>query len=66
MDKPLGLALLVVGIVLLVWGISASHSVGSSFSNFFTGTPTDKSTWLIIGGALCAIVGLFSSFLRPR
>jgi cytosine/uracil/thiamine/allantoin permease len=66
MDKPLGLALLVVGIVLLVWGVSASHSVSSSFSQFITGSPSDKSMWLIIGGTLCAVAGLFSSFLRPR
>ena len=66
MDKPLGLALLVVGIILIVWGVSASHSVSSQFSQFFTGSPTDKSIWLIIGGALCAVVGLFSTFLSRR
>ena len=57
MNKPISLALLVGGIILIVYGISASDSVGSGISRFFTGSPTDKTLWLLIGGAVAAIVG---------
>ena len=57
MNKPISLALLVGGIILIVCGVSASDSVGSGISRFFTGSPTDKTLWLLIGGAVAAIVG---------
>ena len=64
MGKPLGVALLIVGIIILVWGFSASQSVGSSLSRFFTGSPTDRSVWLIFSGIVCTVLGAFSTFLR--
>lgn len=59
MNKGISIALLVVGVVLTVWGISASDSVGSGVSRFFTGAPTDKTVWLLVSGILLGIVGLF-------
>lgn len=58
MNKPISLALLVGGIILIIYGVSASDSIGSGFSRFFTGSPTDKTMWLLIGGAVAAAVGL--------
>jgi hypothetical protein len=58
MNKALSLALLVGGIILIIYGISASNSVGSSFSRMFSGSPTDKTIWLLVGGAVASIVGL--------
>lgn len=57
MNKPISLALLVGGIILILYGIDASNSVGSGFSRFFTGAPTDKTVWFLIGGIVAAIVG---------
>ena len=57
MNKGIGLALLAIGIVLLVFGINASESVGSEVSEFFTGSPTNKAIWLLIGGIAAIIVG---------
>jgi len=57
MNKPISLALLVGGIVLIVYGLSASDSLGSSFSRFFTGNPTDKTMWLLIGGIVATAIG---------
>ena len=59
MNKSISIALLAVGVVLTVWGISASDSVGSGVSRFFTGAPTDKTVWLLVSGILVGIVGLF-------
>lgn len=58
MNRPLSLALLIGGIIAIAYGISASDSVGSSFSRMFTGSPTDKTIWLLIGGIVAAISGL--------
>ncbi len=62
MNRIAGIAILVVGIVLLGWGLSASHSVGSSISKLFTGAPTDKSVFLILGGGLLTAVGAGTLF----
>jgi len=58
MNRTLSLVLLVGGIVLIVYGINASDSISSSFSRFFTGNPTDKTMWLLIGGTAATVVGL--------
>jgi len=58
MNKIIFLAILAIGIVLLVYSNNASNSVGSSFSRFFNGTPTDKTTWLLLGGILATTVGV--------
>ena len=64
MSRAIGIGLLVVGVVLIIFGVQASNSVGSGFSRFFTGAPTDKSIWLLIGGVGSAVVGGVLS-LRP-
>lgn len=58
MNKILSLALLVGGIVLIIYGVNASDSVSSDISRLFTGNPTDKSIWLLIGGGVAAAIGL--------
>jgi len=58
MNKIVSLALLVGGVVLIIFGISATNSFSSDVSRFFTGSPTDKAVWMLIGGITAAIVGL--------
>lgn len=58
MNKAISIALLVAGVILIIYGINASNSVASSFSRTFTGNPTDKTAWFLIGGIAAAIVGL--------
>jgi hypothetical protein len=62
MNKIISLALLVGGIILMIYGANASDSLGSDFSRFFTGSPTDKTMWLLIGGAVAAVVGAAGLF----
>jgi hypothetical protein len=59
MNKGISVALLTVGIMLSIWGTKASDSFGSDVSRFFTGSPTNKAVWLLIGGVVVGIVGLF-------
>ena len=58
MNKIISLVLLTGGIVLIIYGMSASDSLGSSISRFFTGSPTDESIWLLIGGIVAAAAGV--------
>ena len=62
MNKMVFVALLVLGVVLLVMGVIASDSIKSDFSRLFTGEPTDKAIWLLIGGSLSAVIGLGGIF----
>jgi hypothetical protein len=57
MNKTLSLAVLIIGIILLIYGISASESIGSDFSRLFTGRPTDETVWLLIGGIVVTAIG---------
>jgi ABC-type uncharacterized transport system permease subunit len=61
MKLAIGLAIVVLGIVLLVMGIRESDSIASQFTEFFTGNPTDRAMWLILGGIAAIIVGLGAS-----
>ncbi len=66
MNRALSIALLVVGIILIIFGVNASDSVGSSFSRLFTGEPTDRAIWLLIGGIVALVVGLTGSLRGPK
>jgi hypothetical protein len=43
--------------VLIVFGVSASNSLNSDVSRFFTGSPTDRAIWMLVGGAAASIAG---------
>lgn len=58
MNRTVSLALLVGGVVLMVLGINATNSFSSDVSRFFTGSPTDKAVWMLIGGVVASVVGL--------
>jgi hypothetical protein len=66
MNKPLSLALLVAGVVLTVIGVNATNSFSSGVSRAFTGAPTDKAVWLLLGGIAMGIVGLAGLFLGSK
>ncbi len=58
MNKLISLAILAGGIVLVVFGVAASESLRSDISRFFTGSPTDKAIWMLLGGIVAIIIGL--------
>ena len=62
MNKGLSIALMIVGTILIVYGINASNSFGSDVSRFFTGSPTDRTVWLMIGGVAAVSIGFFGLF----
>lgn len=64
MNRLVSIAILIVGILLIVFGLHATHSFASDVSRFFTGSPTNKAIWMLISGILLSDIGLVGS-LRP-
>jgi hypothetical protein len=58
MNRLISLVVVVIGVLLIVMGIAAMDSFGSDVSRFFTGSPTDRAVWLLIGGTVATVAGL--------
>jgi uncharacterized membrane protein HdeD (DUF308 family) len=58
MKRIIGIALLVGGVIALVYGFKAKDSVESRLTETFTGAPSDNARWLLIGGAVSSVVGV--------
>jgi len=58
MNKAIWFAVLAGGILLLIFGINAYDSSSSDISRFFTGSATDKSIWMLVGGIVVTVLGL--------
>jgi len=65
MNKAVSIGLLVGGVLLIAFGYNQSQSFGSEVSRAFTGSPTDKSMWMLIGGAVAVVVGLVGLMRSP-
>jgi hypothetical protein len=63
---PLGIAILVLGLVLLGLGYQASQAPLEQISNTLTGRFTDRTTWYIIGGIVAAASGAFMTIFGRR
>lgn len=64
MTKMIALGLLVAGGMLLFFGVNEMNSLSSDFSRIFTGAPTDRSMWMMTGGAALAVAGLAGIVFR--
>jgi hypothetical protein len=58
MNQIASLVLVILGVVLLACGWDAYRSVSSDVSRVFTGAPTDRALWLLVGGGVATVVGL--------
>lgn len=65
-QRIVGIVLLVLGVVLLLFGLNASDSVGDQVREAVTGRFTDKTMWYIIGGIGLAVVGVLMSFMGVK
>jgi hypothetical protein len=65
MNRILSLVLLVGGVALLIAGANATNSFSSDVSRFFTGNPTNKAVWMLIGGSVAALAGLAGLLRGP-
>lgn len=62
MNKLFSAILLAGGVALVIAGINASNSFGSDVSRVVSGTPTDRSMWLLIGGIVAVAAGSVGLF----
>ena len=60
MSRQISVAVLAVGILLLILGLIAYDSTSSDISQFFTGSPSDRATWMLAGGFIGTALGLVS------
>ncbi|PLY02706.1 MAG: hypothetical protein C0623_03500 [Desulfuromonas sp.] len=60
--KIIGIALLVVGVILIVWGFNEAGSFGGKLSSAISGSPGDRVLWFYIAGGVCSVIGLFNIF----
>jgi hypothetical protein len=64
--RALGIGLLVAGAALLIFGLDSSGSLTNEISQTFTGAPTDRTMWMIVGGVGCAAVGAMLAIVPGR
>lgn len=64
--RAVGIAMLVGGVVLLYFGMNASDSLASQVSETFTGSPTDRSVWMLVLGAVAAVAGGLMALVPGR
>ena len=63
--RLVGIVLLVLGLGLLVVGMNASHSAADQLSNTFLGHFTQSTTWYLLGGLVCGVVGFVLTIAGP-
>ncbi len=66
MEKLIGVALLVAGIGLLIWGYNLYSAFSSHVARFVTGSPTDKTMIVLIAGGVCTALGAFLLLRKTR
>lgn len=55
--RAIGSALVVGGVLLLFFGMNAADSFASDMSEMMTGSPTDRSVWMLVLGAIAVVGG---------
>ena len=58
MKRIISRALLAGGVLLLILGVSASKFFALGISPLFAASPTDKATWMMIGGLVLSVICL--------
>lgn len=56
--RLLGIALLIIGVILLVVGYNATQAPVEELAESFTGRFSDETMFYLIGGAVAAVIGL--------
>jgi hypothetical protein len=64
-QRIFGTVLLVIGTLLLIVGMNASHSAADQVSNTFTGRFTHDTALYIFGGGAAALLGLLLVLVTP-
>ena len=62
--KLIGIALLVIGGILLFVGYNATEAPAEELAEAFTGRYSDETMMYLIGGAVAAVLGLVMLFRK--
>jgi len=65
-QRIFGVLVMLLGVVLLIIGINASHSVTERVSSTFLGRFTHATTWYIVGGGVLAVLGALMAMFGLR
>ncbi len=57
-NKIIAIVLLVVGIALFIWGYNMTQAAEEQIREAWTGSFSDKATWLMIGGGVLGLIGI--------
>ena len=57
-NQVIGIALLVLGVILLFFGYQSSQAADDQIFEALTGRFTESTTWLFIGGGVSAALGI--------
>lgn len=58
MKKAISIGLLIGGLILLYFGYDEYQSLGSEISRALGGSGSERSIWMMAGGAAAAVTGL--------
>lgn len=64
--RLVGLVVLVVGLILVGFGLNATDAPVDQLSETFTGRYTDRTMWYLVGGGAVAAAGALLTFLGGR
>ena len=64
MNNRISLAILVVGLVLVFYGISAANALSSGVSRAVTGSPADQTLWFFGGGGALILIGGYGLLMK--
>ncbi|HEU0071029.1 MAG TPA: DUF3185 family protein [Alphaproteobacteria bacterium] len=64
--RLVGAVVLVVGVILLGFGINATDAPVDQLSETFTGRYTDRTMWYLVGGGALAAAGILIAILGGR
>jgi hypothetical protein len=65
-NQLVGIAIFVLGVVLLVLGIHAADAPWERLSDAVTGHYSDRTTWYLAGGAVALVLGLILALAGRR
>jgi hypothetical protein len=57
MFQLIGLLMVCSGIILVILGVRSSDSLQNNVSRMVNGHYTDRTTWYLIGGSICCVIG---------
>ncbi len=65
-NRIVGIILLAVGCVLLALAYQQSQSVLDQTTHAIAGSYRDKTTWMLVGGAISTVLGLIALLVPAR